>query len=94
VKYPFIARHQAVWSVSELYRTLSVSRSGFYEWHGRSPSAREQANERLTGRIRESFQASDRTYGSPRVWQDLRTWGEHCGRHRVARLMRRANLVA
>lgn len=94
MKYPFIARHRGVWSVSELCRALGVSRSGFYEWHGRSPSARELANERLTGRIRESFQASDRTYGSPRVWRDLRTWGEHCCRHRVARLMRRANLVA
>lgn len=94
MKYPFIVRHRAVWSVSELCRTLGVSRSGFYEWHGRSPSAREQANERLTGRIRENYQASDRTYGSPRVWRDLRAWGEPCGRHRVARLMRRANLVA
>lgn len=94
MKYPFIARHRAVWSVSELCQVLGVSRSGFYEWHGRSPSARERANERLTGRIRESFEASDRTYGSPRVWRDLRAWGERCGRHRVARLMRGAHLVA
>lgn len=94
MKYPFIARHRAVWSVSELCQALGVSRSGFYEWHGRSPSARERANERLTGRIRESFEASDRTYGSPRVWRDLRAWGERCGRHRVARLMRGAHLVA
>ncbi len=61
MKYPFIARHRAVWSISELCRTLSVSRSGSYEWHARSPSAWALANERLTGRIRESFQASDRT---------------------------------
>jgi putative transposase len=58
MKYPFIARHRAVWSVSELCWALGVSRSGFYEWHGRSPSARERANTRLTGRIRESFEAS------------------------------------
>ncbi len=94
MKYPFIARHRAVWPVSELCRTLGVSRSGFYEWHARSPSARQRANERLLGRIRESFLASDQTYGSPRVWRDLRAWGEHCGRHRVARLMRHANVVA
>lgn len=94
MKYPFIARHRAVWSVSELCRALGVSRSGFYEWHNRTPSARERVNTRLTGRIRESFEASDRTYGSPWVWRDLRAWGEHCGRHRVARLMRAAHLVA
>lgn len=74
MKYPFIARHRAVWSASELCQVLGVSRRGFYEWHGRSPSARERANERLTGRIRESFEASDRTYSSPRVWRDLRAW--------------------
>lgn len=94
MKYPFIVRHRAVWPISVLCQALGVSRSGFYEWYGRSPSARERANERLTGHIRESFEASDRTYGSPRVWRDLRAWGEHCGRHRVARLMRTANLVA
>lgn len=94
MKYPFIARHRAVWPISVLCQVLGVSRSGFYEWHARGPSIREQTNARLTGRIRESFEASDRTYGSPRVWRDLRAWGEHCGRHRVARLMRTANLVA
>lgn len=93
MKYPFIARHRAIWSVSELCQALGVSRSGFYEWHGRSLSARERTNQRLTGRIRESFEASDRTYGSPRVWRDLLGWGERCGRHRVARLMRSAHLV-
>ena len=74
MKYPFIARHRAVWSVSVLCRVLGVSRSGYYEWLGRGPSAREQANIRLAGRIRQSFEASDRTYGSPRVWRDLRAW--------------------
>lgn len=61
MKYPFIARHRAVWSVSVLCRVLGVSRSGYYEWLGRGPSAREQANIRLAGRIRQSFEASDRT---------------------------------
>ena len=30
--------------------------------------------------------------GSPRIWEDLRYAGEPCGRHRVARLIRRAGL--
>ena len=95
MKYPFIARHRAAWSIRELCRALDVSRSGFYEWHARSPSARQCANERLLGRIRESLLVSDRTYGSPRIWRDLRACGEHCDGHRgVARLMRCANIVA
>ncbi|WP_373280386.1 IS3 family transposase [Microvirgula aerodenitrificans] len=44
--------------------------------------------------IHESFLTSDRTYDRPRVWWDLRAWGKHGGRHRVAHLMRHANIVA
>ena len=32
----------------------------------------------------------DAIVGIPRIWEDLRYTGERCGRHRVARLMRRA----
>jgi len=60
----------------------------------RKPSARATANEKLTGLIRPSFEASHRTYGSRRVWRDVLGWGERCGLHRVARLMSRAGLFA
>jgi putative transposase len=75
-------------------RVLRVSASGFYEWQGRALCKRQRDDERLLGLIGTSFQASDRTYGSPRVWLDLRDWGERCGENRVARLMRRARLRA
>jgi putative transposase len=52
------------------------------------------AHRELTQQIRTSFEQSDRTYGSPRVWRDLRAWGYACGEHRVARLMRAAGLQA
>jgi putative transposase len=75
-------------------RVMSVSASGFYEWFGRAASERSQTNARLTRSIRESFELSDRTYGSPRVWHDLRAAGEQCGVNRVARLMKASNLQA
>jgi putative transposase len=71
---------------------LGVSHGGFYGWLGRAPSSRSRENAHLTGRIRTSFAESDRTYGSPRVWRDLREWGERCSENRVARLMRDAGL--
>lgn len=74
MRFGFIAKHRAVWPVRVLCEVLEVSRSGFYEWFGRQPSRRAQANEKLTGLIRQSFEASDRTYGSRRVWRDVRDW--------------------
>jgi len=94
VKYGFIARHRTVWPVRVMCRVMTVSASGYYDWAARSPSQRSQTNAHLTTRIRESFAASDRTYGSPRVWRDLQDWGEACSENRVARLMRAAQLKA
>jgi putative transposase len=73
-------------------RLLGVSHSGFYEWFGRAPGKRAQENSRLIRMVRESFELSDRTYGSPRVWHDLRAAGEWCGVNQVARLMKLAGL--
>ncbi|MBP7453349.1 MAG: transposase [Ottowia sp.] len=51
-------------------------------------SERSQTDARLTRSIRESFELSDRTYGSPRVWHNLTAAAEPRGTHRVARLMK------
>ena len=94
MKYGFIARHRSVWPTRTMCRVMAVSHSGFYEWLGRAPSQRSQDDARLTRLIRESFELSDRTYGSPRVWHDLRALGESCGMNRVIRLMHLAKLQA
>jgi len=94
VKYAWIAKQRGTWPTRVMCTLLEVSSSGFYEWLGRGPSARSLEDTRLTRGIRESFQLSDRTYGSPRVWRDLREAGERCGRHRVARLMQLAQMKA
>ena len=94
MRYGFIARHRTVWPTRAMCRVMEVSHSGFYEWMGRAPSSRQRENLRLTGRIRESFEASDRTYGSPRIWRDLHDSGESCSENRVARLMQTAGLQA
>ncbi len=88
MKFGFIAKHRGVWRTNEMCGALGVSRGGFYEWMRRPESARAHADRHLVVQIRTSFEQSDRTYGSPRVWRDLREWGHACGRHRVARLMR------
>ena len=94
MKYAFMAQHRSIWPVRWMCQALSVSAAGFYDWTTRPESQRAQANRQALLRIRESFAASDRTYGSPRVVRDLRDWSVPCSENRVARLMRKAGLVA
>ena len=92
MRFQFIAKHRGAWRVNDLCGALGVSRGGFYEWLNRSPSRHEQVDRQLLAQVRASFEQSDGTYGSPRVWRDLRAWGHPCSRERVARLMREAGL--
>jgi transposase InsO family protein len=48
----------------------------------------------LTARIREIQKEVRGCYGSPRTHQELKALGFNCGRHKVARLMRRAGIRA
>ena len=77
-----------------LCRVLGVSSSGYYAWRDRPASLRSQENERLVRAMREIHQGIDPAYGSPRMHAELLAGGFICGRHRVARLMRRHGLVA
>jgi putative transposase len=74
-------------------RLLGVSRSGYYAWLDRPPSARAEADAALLQRGRTVHVTSRRTYGAPRVHAELRARGARHGRKRIARLMRNAGLV-
>jgi len=71
-----------------LCRVLQVSTSGFYAWCRRGPSARAREDTALKVEIRAAHTASKKTYGSPRILEDLKANGRQVGRKRVARLMR------
>jgi transposase InsO family protein len=86
MRYAFIREHQPQFRVTAMCRVLGVSRSGFYDWRARSPSARTKANARLLTRIREIHVRSRENYGTLKTWRALTEAGESCGRHRVARL--------
>lgn len=90
--YRFVADQAAHHSVRLLCRAVGVSRSGYYAWRDRQPSARARADGQLTERIRQVHGRSRGTYGSPRIHAELRADGQRCGRRRVARLMRQAGL--
>lgn len=75
--------------VSRLCRTLGVARSGFYRWQESPVSDRAISDWMLAEQIRQIFEASGETYGSPRVHAELRFGhGIRVSNKRVARLMR------
>ena len=79
---------KANFPVTLMCRVLEVSRSGYYAWRKREPSARSQADEALKVQIVAIHQRSRETYGVPRVHAELEALGERLSRKRVARLMR------
>ncbi len=81
-------------SVRVACRALGVSTSAYYEWRGRSPSAREVEDRRLAVEVRAVHRESRQTYGARRVHAELSARGVNVGRHRVGRLMREGGLVA
>ena len=73
-------------------RVLEVSRSGYYAWLKREPSARAQANAELLEAIEEIHAESDGTYGAPRIHAELQDRGSEASLNRVARVMKGAEI--
>ena len=92
--YAFIKAHEKEYRTKAMCRVLEVAPSGYYQWLKQPLSDRAVEDARLLRLIRASFTASHGIYGAPRVFLDLREAGETCSKHRVARLMREANLRA
>ena len=90
--YSFIETEKANHPISRMCKVLKVSKSGFYGWRDRAPSARAQADAILSEKIARIHTDSRETYGAPRIHFELRTLGVRCARKRVARLMREAGL--
>jgi transposase InsO family protein len=74
-------------------RWLQVSRSGYYEWLHRPPSATAQRRELLKIKIQALFDACDGSYGYRRLHQQLVRGGEQVGPELVRELMRELGLV-
>jgi len=92
MKYQFIAQNQGQYPVGRACALLGISRSGYYAWKKRKPSQREHDIQALIDHIHRIHMKSRRTYGSPRVWAQLRKEGHFYNRKTIARLMRQEGL--
>ena len=94
MRFQFIDDHREEFPVIRMCKVLDVSRGGYYAWRGRPPSEREMANQELYRKIETVYDRNHGTYGSPRIYQELRRQGFACSENRVARLMRLRGLRA
>jgi putative transposase len=88
VRYAFIRTEKAVYPVVVLCHVLDVSRSGYYAWESRGPSATAKRRSQLGVKVRVIHASSRGTHGSPRVHRELRTQGEVVSEKSVAKAMR------
>jgi putative transposase len=75
-------------------RALGVSESWLYKWRDRPPTRRQARRAELVDRIGKLFAESGNTYGSPRIWLDLRADGWRLSVNTVAKIMAEQGLVA
>jgi putative transposase len=87
VKFAFVAVEKASFPVTVLCKVLEVSRSGFYAWTERVPSARSLEDAKLRVHVAAAYELGRGAYGAPRIHRELRAAGFNVSRKRVARLM-------
>lgn len=75
---------------------LKVSRAGYYKWLAKKGllTPTEMRRQQLLDRILEIFEESNRTYGSPRIFEQLRKEGFRCSQRTVEELMRKHEIVS
>ncbi len=95
MKYQFVDQHRSSFEVEKMCRLLKVSRSGYYAWQRRPKSKREISNDQLDKEIKEIYESSRQTYGSPRITKELKKRKKiHCSKNRVAARMRKNGIKA
>jgi putative transposase len=86
--------HAKLFRVRSMCRVFDLHPSGYYAWLESPMSVRAKDNERMLGLVKQRWLESGGIYGYRKVTRDLRDLGEHCGKHRIERLMRLEGLRA
>ncbi len=73
-------------------RVLKVHPSGFYAWQVKPNSKREKDDEYLLGFIKQFWLESGCVYGYRKIYKDMLSVGEKCGKNRVYRTMKSAEI--
>jgi transposase InsO family protein len=95
VTFTFIKEHLAgEFPVDVCCDVMEVSRSGYYAWLRRPPSARARRREQLAAQVARVHEQNRGVYGSPRVCQVLKSQGERVCENTVAGIMKERQIRA
>jgi len=94
MKYEFMQKNSMPFSIERMSKVFHVSRSGYYKFLNLGDSKRIIENKRLLEKIKVAHRNSRKTYGSPRIYKELKSQGEPCSRKRVSKIMRENGIVA
>ena len=92
MRYAFIERHEKTHGVRRLCTVMDVHPSGYYAWKKQPISDKVRDDQRLLGLLKQAWLESGCVYGYRKLTLDMRDLGERCGKHRVARLLRREGI--
>jgi putative transposase len=88
MRYRRISENEGLCSAEEMCLILGVSRSGYYDWKSREPSARDRDDALLKDAISRIYGLSKGRYGHRPIHAHLQEEGLDCGRDRALRLTR------
>jgi transposase InsO family protein len=83
-----------MYCLERLCQAMEVSLSGYYAWISKPESKRQQANEQILREIKDIHKQSRQSYGSPRVYRELKAKGVACSENKAARLMQINSIAA
>ena len=92
--FAWVEERRGEWPVVLMCRVLEVSRSGFYAWRSREPSAAEVRRGELADEARTTHADVRARYGGPRMRAELAARGHERCVNTVARVMREAGIAA
>jgi transposase InsO family protein len=94
VKFAFIRDHLPEFPVQAVCRVLQISRSGFYAWRKRPPSARRGWRDGQAVYIRSIHVQNRQVYGSPRICKVMNDQGRKISVNTVAAIMKDEGITA
>jgi transposase InsO family protein len=92
VRFNFIHERREAFAVQMMCDMLEVSRSGYYAWRDRPICIRRQRRVELIEKIKEVFEESRGSYGSPRATVELKEARIEVSENTVAKYMRESGI--